>query len=65
MIKSFYKSKEWAAWAYGGGLGLIASLWFQVQMSVAINTWYGGFYNLLQTAGDYIDNPQEGITQLY
>jgi len=41
MIKSFYRSKEWAKWAYGGGLALIASLWLQVQMSVAINTWYG------------------------
>ena len=65
MIRSFYKSKEWAGWAYGGGLALIASLWLQVQMSVAINTWYGGFYNLLQNAKDYVDKPQEGITSLY
>lgn len=65
MIKSFYGSKEWASWAYGGGLALIISLWFQVQMSVAINTWYGGFYNLLQNAKDYNDNPSEGISQLY
>ena len=53
MIKSFYRSKEWAMWAYGGGLALIVSLWFQVQMSVAINTWYGKFYDLLQNAKDY------------
>ena len=65
MIKSFYKSKKWAVWAYGGAAALIASLWLQVQMSVAINTWYGGFYNLLQNAKDYYDKPQEGITQLY
>jgi len=65
MIKSFYKSKEWAMWAYGGGLALIASLWLQVQMSVAINTWYGKFYDLLQNAKDYVDKPQEGITSLY
>ena len=65
MIKSFYRSKEWAPWAYGGGFALIISLWLQVQMSVAINGWYGGFYNLLQNAKDYTDNPQEGITQLY
>jgi len=50
MIKSFYRTKEWAMWAYGGGLALIVSLWFQVQMSVAINTWYGKFYDLLQNA---------------
>jgi len=65
MIKSFYRSKEWMLWAYGGGLALIASLWFQVQMSVAINTWYGKFYDLLQNAKDYVDKPQEGITSLY
>ncbi len=65
MIKAFYKTKEWAGWAYGGGITLILSLWMQVQLSVAINVWYGGFYNLLQSAGDYIDKAQEGITQLY
>jgi ABC-type long-subunit fatty acid transport system fused permease/ATPase subunit len=40
---------------------LIVSLWFQVQMTVAINTWYGKFYDLLQNAGDYVDKPNEGI----
>ena len=65
MIKSFYWTKEWLWWAYGGALALIASLWLQVQMSVAINEWYGGFYNLLQNAKDYYDKPQEGVTQLY
>jgi len=44
MLKSFYKSSEWAEWAYGGGVALILSLWLQVQMSVAINTWYKGFF---------------------
>ncbi len=65
MLKSFYKSKEWAKWAYGGGIVLIVSLWLQVRMSVAINTWYGGFYDLLQNAEKYIDKPQEGIYSLY
>ena len=34
-------------------------------MTVAINEWYGVFYDLLQNAGDYVDKPQEGISQLY
>ena len=34
-------------------------------MSVAINTWYGGFYDLLQNAADFADNPSEGIAELY
>jgi len=60
MIKSFYATRQWAPWSYGGGLLLIVSLWLQVQMTVAINTWYGGFYDLLQNAADYQDKPAEG-----
>ena len=61
MLKSFFIEKKWRLWSWGGLLLLIASLWFQVQMTVAINTWYGRFYDLLQNAGDYVDKPQEGI----
>ena len=61
MLKSFFLEKKWRLWSWGGLLLLIASLWFQVQMTVAINTWYGKFYDLLQNAGDYVDKPQEGI----
>ena len=56
MIKAFYRSKKWAPWAYGGGAALIASLWIQVQITVAINTWYGGFYNLLQKPKNISDS---------
>ncbi|WP_085902320.1 putative transporter [Kiloniella majae] len=65
MFHSFYKTKEWAFWAYGGGALLILCLWMQVEMSVAINTWYGDFYNLLQTAADYKDKPDEGIALFF
>jgi peptide/bleomycin uptake transporter len=65
MLRAFYRSKKWAAWAYGGGALLIASLWIQVQITVAINTWYGGFYNLLQTAAEYKDKQAEGIALFY
>ena len=65
MLRAFYRSKKWALWAYGGGAALIASLWIQVQITVAINTWYGGFYNLLQTSGEYKDNSAEGIALFY
>ena len=61
MIKSFFLKKKWRLWSWGGLLLLIISLWFQVQMTVAINTWYGKFYDLLQNAGDYVDKPHEGI----
>ena len=61
MLKRFFLEKKWRLWSWGGLLLLIASLWFQVQMTVAINTWYGRFYDLLQNAGDYVEKPQEGI----
>ena len=65
MIKAFYKSRQWALWAYGGGALLISSLWLQVQMTVAINEWYGRFYDLLQNAASFSDRPQEGIDQFF
>ena len=34
-------------------------------MTVALNTWYGKFYDLLQNSADYVDKPQEGITSFY
>ena len=55
MLRSYYKTKEWALWAYGGGAVLIFSIWMQVQMTVALNTWYGKFYDLLQNSADYVD----------
>ena len=65
MIAAFYKSRKWALWAWGGGTLLTLSLWIQVQITVAINTWYGGFYNLLQTAADYKDKAEVGTALFY
>ncbi|MBI29443.1 MAG: Peptide antibiotic transporter SbmA [Alphaproteobacteria bacterium MarineAlpha5_Bin11] len=65
MIKAFYYSKKWALWAYGGGFLLILSLWLQVQMTVALNAWYKDFYDLIQSAADYKDNSQEGISLFF
>ena len=65
MIKAFYKAREWAPWAYGGGALLISSLWLQVQMTVALNEWYGRFYDLLQNAASFSDDPQKGIDQFF
>ena len=65
MLKAFFRSKEWTLWAYGGLSLLIISLWVQVQFTVAFNSWYGRFYNLLQASGGYSDNPSEGISLFY
>lgn len=48
MVKAFFGSKRWFWWAYGGGILLLALIYSQVSMSVRMNTWYGGFYDLLQ-----------------
>lgn len=53
MFRSFYKNRKWALWAYGGAFILLASLYVQVQLTVQINTWYGGFYNILQKATEH------------
>jgi len=47
---NFFKTKEWFIWSWGGAAVIVASLWFQVQLDVAINEWFGGFYDLIQTA---------------
>ena len=65
MISSFFGTKKWSLWAWGGGFLLASSLWIQVRFTVAINSWYGRFYNLLQKSGEYKDNPQVGIKQFY
>ncbi len=53
MIKAFYKNKRWIWWAYGGMVVLLVSLYAQVQLTVAINKWYGAFYDILQHATDH------------
>ena len=50
MFRAYFKSREWFVWAWGGGCFLLLSLFFQVELTVKINTWYGGFYNILQEA---------------
>ncbi|MGB3211586.1 MAG: putative transporter [Desulforhopalus sp.] len=53
MFRSFFKSKRWAVWAYGGGLVLLLALFVQVELTVKMNQWYGSFYNILQKATEH------------
>jgi peptide/bleomycin uptake transporter len=48
MFRSFFFNKLWALWAWPGIVLILASVWYQVQVSVQINDWYGGFYDYLQ-----------------
>lgn len=50
MFRAFYKSGRWFWWAWGGATVLLLALYIQVELTVQLNTWYGGFYNILQEA---------------
>ena len=67
MIKAFFATRKWALWAWGGLAVLLSSLWLQVSITVMINEWYGGFYDLMQNSGSlhYEEHPQEGIDLFY
>jgi peptide/bleomycin uptake transporter len=41
---------KWSRWSVLGSLFIIYITYFQVQLGVAINSWYGEFYNLVQKA---------------
>jgi peptide/bleomycin uptake transporter len=40
----------WAPWSILGSAFILFTTYFQVQVSVAINSWFGPFYNLVQAA---------------
>jgi peptide/bleomycin uptake transporter len=40
----------WAMWSILGSALILFTSYFQVQVSVAINSWYGPFYDLVQAA---------------
>lgn len=46
----FWSPHPWASWSILGSSVIPFSTYFQVQVSVAINDWYGPFYNMIQTA---------------
>ena len=41
---------RWAGWSILGSALIIFTSYFQVQVSVAINSWYGPFYDMVQAA---------------
>lgn len=64
MIKSFFWSKKWLQWAYGGAGFLIILIYTKVTLSVKLNSWYGEFYDLLQKANEHsVTEFWAGLTQ--
>lgn len=46
----FFKQWKYALWAYLGSAFILSTLWFQVQIDVKINEWFGTFYDMIQRA---------------
>ena len=47
---AFFTTRQWLLWSWLGGAFIIATLWYQVQLDVQINEWFGGFYDMIQQA---------------
>jgi peptide/bleomycin uptake transporter len=45
-----YSPHRWQMWSVLGSALIIFNTYFSVQVSVAINSWYGPFYDLIQQA---------------
>jgi peptide/bleomycin uptake transporter len=46
----WYAPHPWAPWSILGSALILFATYFQVQVSVAINSWFGPFYDLVQAA---------------
>jgi peptide/bleomycin uptake transporter len=64
VFRSFFMSRRWGVWSILGSGVILFAAWYQVQLDVRINEWFGSFYNLVQTAlgkpgsitmGEYLD----------
>lgn len=50
MFHSFFLNRRWWPWSIAGSVMILAVTWYQVQLDVQINEWFGDFYNLIQKA---------------
>jgi len=41
----FFTDKRWHLWSIGGTILILAATWYQVQLDVRINEWFGEFYD--------------------
>ena len=46
----FFTQKQWFVWSILGSILILISTWYQVQLDVKINEWFGEFYDTLQKA---------------
>ena len=46
----FFTERKWYGWSIFGSIFILVSTWYQVQLDVRINEWFGEFYDTLQKA---------------
>ena len=46
----WFAPHPWALWSIAGSALILFGTYFQVQVSVAINSWFGPFYDMIQAA---------------
>lgn len=44
----FFSDNKWQRWSIWGSAFILFNIWFGVQVSVAINAWYGPFWDMIQ-----------------
>ncbi len=55
-------NNPWQAWSVWGSAFILFNIWFGVQVSVAINAWYGPFWDMIQ---GMLSNGGGDIKKLY
>jgi peptide/bleomycin uptake transporter len=50
LFWQLYAPHPWIRWSIFGSASILFFTYFQVQVSVAINAWYGPFYDVIQAA---------------
>ncbi|NMM46533.1 peptide antibiotic transporter SbmA [Rhodospirillaceae bacterium KN72] len=50
MFRSFFLNRAWAVWSWLGMAVIVGGTWYQVEVDVQINEWFGGFYDMVQKA---------------
>lgn len=66
----FLSNNKWQKWSIWGSAFILFNIWFGVQVSVAINAWYGPFWDMIQKmlsdgGGDINDLYKGTLTFLY
>jgi peptide/bleomycin uptake transporter len=50
LFRSFFLARRWRLWSIGGSLLILVATWYQVELDVQINEWFGAFYDTVQKA---------------